>query len=248
MLKISEESLINFTQDLFDIPIYRIMSVNYLLEMFKNKQNVLVKPHLWKDPFEKMLKKINFLTPDNKIATHTMYNNIYGQCWSRKGSSDALWRIFSTNEDGVRIKTTARKLFNSLTNTCNCSIERQSSLCFIGKVEYKTSAQIASIIKQIEFLNTSGRGWVEALMYKRTAFSHEREIRIMHITQSQNLKSDIFKYSYNPIDEIDSIIFDFRMPDMEFNKYKKELLQLGFKKQISKSKLYDPPQQIIIKI
>ena len=40
--------------------------------------------------------------------------NLYGQCWTKTRESDAMWRIYSPNKNGVRIMTTPRKLLTAL--------------------------------------------------------------------------------------------------------------------------------------
>ena len=43
---------INLTEKELDKPIFRVLSVNRLFQLFEDKVNVLVNPKLWEDPFE----------------------------------------------------------------------------------------------------------------------------------------------------------------------------------------------------
>lgn len=49
--------------------IYRIVSVERLFELFASKQNVLVKPDKWEDPFENFILKCRVRLPDGRYAT-----------------------------------------------------------------------------------------------------------------------------------------------------------------------------------
>jgi hypothetical protein len=79
--------------------IYRMMPLCYLLEFFESKQNVLVKPHKWKDPFENHI-----------IETE----NVYGQCWTFAKASDALWKIYSKDSVAIRVKSRVQTLKKTL--------------------------------------------------------------------------------------------------------------------------------------
>lgn len=65
----------------------------------------------------------------------------FGQCWTLKSASDAMWRIYSHDKQGIRIRTTIRKLIQSLANHC----EEWAEVCaFIGKVQYLNEKKLAA--------------------------------------------------------------------------------------------------------
>lgn len=93
----------------YSTKIYRIFSTNRLIELFEKKENALVKPELWDDPFENFILKI-----PEKGSKSKPNKRGYGQCWTLNFESDAMWRIYSPDKNGVRIQTTIRKLHHSL--------------------------------------------------------------------------------------------------------------------------------------
>ena len=114
--------------------IYRVIPVCWLLELFKTKKNTLLKPALWDDPFENFILKGLGRLSNGKTASLGMRDLLYGQCWTLRRESDAMWRIYSSDKNGVKIRTTIKKLFESLYNVMP-SRSRDVS-CFIGKVKY----------------------------------------------------------------------------------------------------------------
>jgi hypothetical protein len=78
------------------------------------------------------------------------------------------------------------------------------------------------------------------LFQKRIEFSHEKEIRIL-IRYLDN-KDDILKLKISPNDLFDSMLFDPRFPIGEFEDYKNQIIQLGFKGNIEISSLYSIPK------
>src|SRR3989304_2710069 len=57
-----------------DLYIYRVFKVNRLIEMFKTKKLVLVKPELWNDPFENFLIKNLMLCGEFTLLIKTPLN------------------------------------------------------------------------------------------------------------------------------------------------------------------------------
>ena len=99
-----------------DKPIYRIFPVNRFFEMIKEKKMAMVKPKLWDDPFENLLLSSRFQLDDGEIVNFESANSVYGQCWTEHRESDAMWRIYSPQKNGIRVSTTPRKLLSSLEN------------------------------------------------------------------------------------------------------------------------------------
>ena len=71
-----------------------------LLELFQTRHNVLVAPEKWDDPFE------NFILKSDRVSRRGWY----GQCWTWQRASDAMWRIYSGDKNGVRMRSTPAKL------------------------------------------------------------------------------------------------------------------------------------------
>lgn len=80
----------------YSTKIYRIFSTNRLIELFEKKENALVKPELWDDPFENFILKI-----PEKGSKSKPNKRGYGQCWTLNFESDAMWRIYSPDKKGL---------------------------------------------------------------------------------------------------------------------------------------------------
>ena len=97
-----------------DAPIYRIYSSSRFLDLACSRKNGLVKLRLWDDPFENFFLRSEVTGPGGeKISIENIAEDWYGQCWTLNADTDAMWRIYSHDKDGIKIRTTIRKLFNS---------------------------------------------------------------------------------------------------------------------------------------
>jgi hypothetical protein len=107
---------INLPKEKLNTPIFRIINFDRLTEILESKQNILSRPKNWDDPFEKLLSLVSIDGPlDMPIKTFGYY--IYAQCWTFSEENDLLWRVYSPERDGVRIRSTPLKLLNSLKNS-----------------------------------------------------------------------------------------------------------------------------------
>ena len=247
-------NLIFLQESDLDTPIYRIMKFSTLKRIFFEKKLTLVKPKIWDDPFENFILNSTGRLSDGSEFEITFRDNYYGQCWSLVKESDAMWRIYSPcstknkikEYDGVKVKTTIRKLFTPLYNMNIDRIangETYTFYSFIGRVQYKSTKDLINMLNDKEkmsnkIFDTTGWGQASSFFLKRKAFSHEKEIRIIHKCNYENNGSDIFQFNINPIDIFDEIVFDPRMSTEKYKKSKKELRNLEYKKKIIQSGLY----------
>lgn len=103
---------LNFNETELDIPLFRIITVERFFELMIEKRNTFVSPSSWEDPFEAFTSKAKIIIDGKEIFSNS---RIWGQCWTtRINETDAMWRIYTPSKNGVRIKTTARKLLDSL--------------------------------------------------------------------------------------------------------------------------------------
>jgi hypothetical protein len=170
---------LKLNRDAIDKPVYRIMPAKRLFQCLNLKQLVLVPPKKWDDPFENWLlsSKVKLSSTGAQGDMLGMRKEVFGQCWTLHRETDAMWRIYSSDNNGARIKTTPRKLLEALKKHVGNYSEIS---CFIGKVEYKTQKDLVSALKGIDLFNTNGSGIAESLLYKRREFSHEREVRLIY--------------------------------------------------------------------
>ncbi len=225
-------------------PIYRVFQREYLEDLINTNKNKLVPISKWDDPFEAFLlsQSVN-LRNGGQASLSTFYNGIYGQCWSLNAKeSDATWRIYSPKKNGIRVKTTIGKLWDSFYDLNN----QNARICFaIGKVNYWDENDIRKKFQGTHFSNyidSQLNQITETLFIKRLEFEHENEVRILYHdinNQIQNQTTPLFEYNINSIDFIEEMLADPRMYDGDFKKFKSFVN--GKNMQIEKSKLYQVP-------
>lgn len=240
------DNLIFLTDADLDRPVYRIFSFERLKEIFSENKLTLVKPKLWDDPFENFILKSTGVFPDGRHFDIHFRENYYGQCWSLTKESDAMWRIYSPKKDGLKVKTTIRKLFTPLFNLCDCNqnkgenIQRLSS--FIGKVKYADTATLIEMLSDKErmsgkIFDQTGWGQASSFFFKRKEFKHENEIRLIYNFQNGNV-SNFFKFSIDPLQLFEEIVFDPRITKTEYEIQKSVLISMGYNKKVIQSELY----------
>lgn len=231
-------NFLNITERQIDEPIFRIVSIDRLFELFTSKQNVLVKPKLWKDPFEMFLMNSTGELENGKLLPIRFRDHLYGQCWTRTKESNAMWQTYSLNAKGVRITTTPRKLIKAMYDSIG---EVKGQNCYIGKVNYYTTLELKILLEDCysNWKNDfTSADLIQTLLFKIITFKHEDEIRLIYNSQGEE-KSDYYRFTIDPCDLIDKILFDSRIEYKEFIKGKKELRKLGFTKRVVKSNFYN---------
>ena len=142
--------------------IYRYVGFDTFVGMIQSKSLAFVLPEMWEDPqeispFLQLLEKI-----DNayiKLMLWACYYKTYGQCWTELSESDAMWRIYSYHCRAIRVKVSEDK------------VQLLDNVCAV-KVHYTDD----SYERQYTGIND----YLAALTQKRTAFEHEKEIRLIH--------------------------------------------------------------------
>ena len=185
--------------------IYRTINRQRLFEMFENNKNTLVRPRCWKDKFENLALNSTILINGEK-ADFDFKDDVYCQCWSTSNASDAIWQIFSEGKDGIRIRSTVGTLLDSLIAETNVY---PSISCFIGRVEYMTDGQLRQFAES-HFkwgLGSDGKAIAETLLIKRNAFIHEKEVRLIYLSQDHTpIEKDCHHYTVDPHNLIDQIM------------------------------------------
>ena len=234
-----EVNYLNLTDKEIDLPIHRVITIQRLFQLFHDKLNVLVNPKKWDDPFENyMMNSVIQFKSGIKVSIG-FKENLYGQCWTRTRESDAMWRIYSPDKNGVRISSTPRKLLNDLKEI---SVNSKNIDCFIGKVKYYSTPKLKKLLQENShwLIDETGVGPAQTLLFKRLALKHENEVRLIYNSFGR-FNKDMMKYEAEPLKFIDDIVFDPRISYAEFSKHKEQLLKLDFKKRIVKSIFYQIP-------
>lgn len=88
-------------------------------------------------------------------------------CWHIDNTeNDAMWQIYVKDNEGIAIKTTLRNLIDCLKNT------KEDIYCSI--VNYKDYEK-DEWAENVKYYNA-----ILPIIYKRTAFQHENELRLIH--------------------------------------------------------------------
>ena len=237
------ENYLNLDKSELEKPVYRIMSVNRLLQCLEERSLALVPPKRWDDPFENYLLSASVrLSSTGEVGEmHEMREKVYGQCWTQHRETDAMWRIYSSDTNGAKVRTTPRKLLEALKHT---NSRFGDVTCFIGKVQYKSQKDLVTSLKGIDLFNANGAGIAKSLLLKRREFSHEREVRLIY-TEGRGA---IHAVPIDPSDMFDEIVFDPRMDPHLYAAYKAAVSAKNFRGRVAQSVLYKPPQDLLISI
>ena len=248
----AKHNLINISSD--DTAIYRLIEVHHLFELFEKNFLVLVAPKLWDDPYENFLTHcygVDPKNPDIRINYNGYSEYIFGQCWTVNIDNDATWRIYSPNKNKVKIKTTVKKL-----HSCLSEIEQKWFKSYIGKVSYLSEVEINENISEsikndrIHYTNIIPDFYLK----KRDTFQDENEIRLMvRLHKEEQYSNAIFQNPDNhdicelpiktPLNLIEEVVFDPRMPNSLVRAYKNHLRNsFDYKGKCEKSSIYDSPQ------
>lgn len=227
--------------------VYRIIPVPRLFELFETKQNILVKPKLWEDPFENFILQSAVRLPTGQLATLHARDQVYGQCWTLHSTSDAMWRIYSKDHQAVRIRTSIGKLVESLGRACGHLSYFEA---FIGKVKYLPNKRLIQFAKgafQTPTLPYS-RMYAQTLLVKRPAFKHEREVRLLYFCSDPGqISKDIYSYPVDPHALVDQIMIDPRLKEDAANFLRDQIrAKTRFTGPIKRSLLYAMPPDLTI--
>lgn len=241
------------------LELYKIIDIKNLQYILANNKLYVDKVSSWEDPYENFFLKANHQSPQYAFSAEHWSPYIFGQSWSLKPESDAMWRIYSKpgkdNEfvnskngwkenmgcfTGVRLKTTADRLLDA------CYVDDSSmALLWMGKVLYGSESEIYKLLQ--EYINVySNMNEVFGLSYflKRSEFDHEQEFRMVYSfsTEYRNEPqkcADRISFPINVPNFIDEFMLDPRIDGDSEEFLKKLLINMGVdQSKIVKSDLY----------
>lgn len=238
-----------------ETPIFKYIKIEHLLKMFESQEFWVSKVNSWEDVYENYFLKSIFVTRDGiRGSGLSESERIYGQCWTLKEESDAMWRIYSHDKNSVKVRTTAEKLMDLIYIS-----DQDMATSFIGKVNYRAQADIENDFQEMyrkgeaisDYSNGMNYFMIDSLITKRKEFEHEEEVRIIKmITDDKPLPNpeDHIKIALDPNFFFDEIVLDPRITDNEEIQLKKAIESKGAdSRKIRKSSLYSfTPQTIII--
>lgn len=193
-----------------DKALFRIIPFDILLQMFSEKVITLVNTYNWDDVYENFILNYDFFENGKRIPVYYMEKRFYGQCWSTRMSSDALWRIYSSDKKSVRIKTRVGKLFDLISNGSD------DGVYLFGKVDYYSQSKIENDLKTIKSLTKEQLAnlLLQSFFVKRNSFSHESEYRLIYMSKDiHGEESGVKQLVIDPLSFIENIYFDPRADD-----------------------------------
>jgi hypothetical protein len=225
-----------------DTPIYRIFPTARLLQTVKSRNLVLVRPKLWEDPFENFLLQVRVEVDGGVISIADLHDRYFGQCWTMNEETDAMWRIYSPTSTGLKVRTTVRRLFDSLYGQ---NATKPELALFLGLVRYIPEQQFGSIlgnrdIARTLLLDATGINQVRTLLLKRYEFSHEAEVRIVfrEVKPRYNVGLDIRTFDIDPNKLFEEVVLDPRAKKLTATRLERSLRRAGYAGTIRQSDLY----------
>lgn len=206
--------------------LYRIQSFDRAVEIFEQGELYLAHPGKWEDPYESRLK-------------HSASNALFAQCWSMNPQSDAMWRIYSPDRLGLRIRTTREKLREAIRE----GIKRGGLKYRLKDVEYLNqrvlNQRLRDLADKLQESFTPALA-ANALHWKRRAFEHEDEVRLIVFRERGAANpQDGLKIKVDPHTLIDDVLIDPRAPAAFVEAFKLYLTKkIGFDGTVGRSLLY----------
>lgn len=232
----------------YNSSIYRCIHFERLLEMLLHKNIVLVKTRMWEDPYENFLFNTKIRSGAHYTSLGSFTDSLYGQCWTMKKETDALWRIYSPTKQAVIIKTKISKLAKALSDSEALLDDRFDTWRkAIAPVEYFSKNKIQNVIRQYLTLALPDPNIAfDSLFIKRSEFRHEHEVRIIIQKKGQpeddyykNGERKFVKLPIDPNDFIEEILLDPRINESQKELYSNIFRSAGYNGKINKSNLYD---------
>ncbi|MDD3922981.1 MAG: hypothetical protein PHY39_05555 [Endomicrobiaceae bacterium] len=231
--------------------LFRIMSFEKVLESIRNNQFALVKASRWNknDPLEYNLRN-EIITDENNetIEFLLLSEQLYGSCFSLKEECIKLWNVFGgkdKTEPYVKIKTSHSKFMNYFYDETQ---ENTILNFFAGQIYYLKNSDMINITKQIKEIWKSNFKdnknidlaflHVFPLLIKSNDFEYEQEVRFI-CAKMMGFNNPYYHFTINPNELFEEIVFLPWILDTDFEKYKKQLIDLRYTGIIKKSDLTD---------
>ena len=244
---INEETEEFFNHENF---LYRIITLDRFIDFQKDKL-VFVSPSRWSDPYEKAFLEAKYQFNGNEYyhpLKTTEGNKLFAQCWTASKQTEAMWRGFAPNNDGVMIKISANNLINILEEVSS----RGSYDFHIGKVNYENSQVLYDMKAQVEVWqdienNEVNDRTLSLLLKKRNAFNFENEFRILAINRHETINRSYVSFNFQSIlNHVEFLKFDPRMGRQLYGFIKDKIQDQYPDLNIHKSNLYANPVKTLV--
>ena len=233
---------LNFRDATPDQSLYRITSVERFVEDLRSRENVLVRPSKWEDPFEAIILNSYGILPDGAQVMFRLRHNYFGQCWSLHKETDLMWRAYSPEARGVKLRIRADKLHDSLADHHPTHGLFQS---FLGRVRYQQTDEFRETLQRGCDFGRPGESQAQTLLLKRFGFRSEREVRLIAYAEVQ---ADVLRYPVDWNDLVLEAVLDPGMPEADAIQAGKEILAAGYQGRLYQSGLYRAPRRNEFKV
>lgn len=238
-----------------DAPIYKYIPFKYLKLMIQNSNLYFGRVSSWEDVYENWFLKEQMVLPSGeKGSAKELIPGVFGQSWTLQEESDAMWRIYSRldrtlhdylDDTAVRIKTTARKLYNVI-----YANDEDFNTSYIGAVKYLSQNDFLKMQDSLSPLNPLDLSEVFVMSYffKRAPFEHEKEVRpiLIYSPKHENFGKDGVSFDIDFDNLIDEMVTDPRLTPDEYRTVRGQLIGLGAKSdKVRNSELYNIPPHTI---
>jgi hypothetical protein len=161
-----------------DPKLHRFISFRQFMSFVELRQTSLSRVKAWPDTWEVPAARLPIQTDDGPVqfSLWNINESMFGQCWSLYGESDAMWRIYSPQNEGVVIQTSVKKF----------RLLRDIKYAALGPVIYYDD--LKTVLDEVE--THPRRGPYERFtgaFLKRKAFEHEKEVRLVTMDDQQCL-------------------------------------------------------------
>lgn len=167
--------------------LYRYLTLGSFLELIELKRMYFTNLNNWEDPWE---------LPVKHRKSSSLEETLLGQCWTSQGVSDAVWKMYGKNKEGILVETSVNK-FNLL-----CNIPKS----FLCPVIYYDN--LNETLNYIEFLDNEMKIFYHGIL-KRIAFKHEKEVRLIsYLDKTMDSEQKNLAISVDPYAFIENIYID----------------------------------------
>lgn len=158
------------------MPLAKLISLLQTSQLYLARLDMLNDPHEGAIPYQQIatrkLQSMQLGMPDMDKHSARFNQRVKGatfvSCWSlNQSESEALWRLYTQDTDGVAIQTTYQALIDAIA---------PHDYFYIGKINY---------INYESQWFPAGNSYYP-VMHKRRAFAHEQEVRIVKTYMDQH--------------------------------------------------------------
>ena len=171
----------------------------------------------------------------NKIYFRVLKSTVISSWHQNKSESEAMWRLYSKDNKGVAIQTTAQDLIESIDDE---------------RVHFSEVRYIDFYDENLKNTDLLVNGFISPLL-KREAFEHEKEARLFFTpTKNYNVPSEIYKFEHEYVDVdvkklISKIYISPYIAESDIHDIKTEIQNFGIsEKMIVPSKLLTPDEYL----